>query len=82
MTIRIPVHDRQPHRHIDGGFGGQELLGEDDGDHGHQMTPMTPSATNISISPMLEPTQEPELEPRCMPSRQCRRKYHLSGVSS
>jgi hypothetical protein len=48
-----------------------------------QMTPMTPSATNISISPMLEPTHEsPNWNPECMPSRQCRRKYRLSGVSS
>jgi hypothetical protein len=37
MTIRIPSPTiASAERHIDGGFRGQELLGEDeDGDHGH-----------------------------------------------
>ena len=43
-------------------------------------TLMTPSATNISISPMLEPTQcSPNSNPERTFSRHCRRKNCLSG---
>ena len=44
---------------------------------------MTPSATSISISAMLEPTQQsPYPKPEWTLSRQRRRKCRLSGVSS
>ena len=44
---------------------------------------MTPSAASISISPMLEPTQQrPNPNPERMFSRQRWRKRRLSGVSS
>src|SRR6266545_2001265 len=44
---------------------------------------MTPSATSISISPMLEPTQQrPNPSPERMLSRQRWRKRRLSSVSS
>ena len=48
-----------------------------------QVTLMIPSATNMSMSPRLEPTQH---SPNCSPERavswQRRRKCTLSGVSS
>ena len=48
-----------------------------------QVMLMTPSATSISISPMLEPTQQsPNPNPERTLSRQRRRKCRLSGVSS
>jgi hypothetical protein len=44
---------------------------------------MTPSASSSTISPTLEPTQEsPKRTPERMFSRQRRRKWRLSGVSS
>ena len=44
---------------------------------------MTPSATSIAISPMLEPAQQsPNPNPERTLSRQRRRKCRLSGVSS
>src|SRR4029077_1654740 len=44
---------------------------------------MTPSATSIAISPMLEPTQQsPNPNPDRALSRQRRRKRRLSGVNS
>jgi hypothetical protein len=48
-----------------------------------QVTLMTPSASRISISPMLEPAQQsPNWNPERTLSRQRRRKCRLSGVSS
>jgi hypothetical protein len=47
------------------------------------VTLMTPNASNISISPMLDPTQSnPNKNPERAFSRQRRRKNRLSGVSS
>src|SRR5262245_22444361 len=44
---------------------------------------MTPTATRMSINPMLEPTQQsPNSNPERTLSWQRRRKYRLSGVSS
>jgi len=48
-----------------------------------QVTLMTPSATSMAISPMLEATQQsPKRNPERRLSRQRRRKCRLSGVSS
>ncbi len=48
-----------------------------------QVMLMTPSATSIAISPMLEPTQQtPNASPEPAPSRQARRKRRLGGVRS
>lgn len=48
-----------------------------------QVTLMKPSATSITISPMLEPTQQnPNWSPERTLSRQSRRKCPLSGVNS
>src|SRR5260370_33539325 len=59
------------------------LRGDDDGDDGIQVMLINPSASRTSISPLLERTQE---SPKCSPdrtrSRQSRRKWPLSGVSS
>src|SRR5881397_901340 len=76
--------DGQPQRHIDRSFRGQELLGEDEAAiPAIQLKLMTLRATSISISPMLEPTQQSpnsNPEPTLPPHR--RRKCCLSGVSS
>jgi hypothetical protein len=48
-----------------------------------QVTLMTPSATSMAISPMLEPVQHsPNPSPERAFSRQRRRKCCLSGVNS
>jgi hypothetical protein len=56
MTIMTPSPATASERwQVDGGLGGQELLGEDEhGDHrAIQVMLMTPSATSIAISPRL-----------------------------
>jgi len=48
-----------------------------------QVTLMTPSATSMAISPMLDPAQHsPNPSPERTFSRQRRRKCRLSGVNS
>ena len=48
-----------------------------------QLMLMTPTATHVAISPMLDPAQQsPNPSPELRRSRQRRRKCCLSGVSS